>query len=265
MGNALIVSVVQFNPRLAKCHADVIDNFRKLKPLISQAHDMGTNFLVFPELCLTGYSFLNLDEAMLVAENQNGPTFRFMQNVAVNMKSYVSWGYVRIDPKTRRLHNSATMISPQGEIISCCDKINLFSTDFLWSKPGIEPAPIVQTDLGLLSVVICRDLRDKIPKNIPRLSSDDSSIFNGKKVDVVAACVNWGKGGFPSTSWMDFVADNSCVLAVANRWGKEANGSFSQNFGQGGSAIIEPNWTIHTGGLKFNADCVVTAYTGGSI
>jgi hypothetical protein len=58
---------------------------------------------------------------------------------------------------------------------------------------------------------------------------------------------------------MDFVANNGCTLVVANRWGEERNGSFSQDFGHGGSAVVEKDWTVHTGGLAFGEDCVVTA------
>ena len=253
----MIISTIQFCPRLATSNADVMDNVRKCEPLLQKAWATGSELIVFPELCFTGYSFMSGEQAAKVCEKSNGPTFRAMQSTAIKLNAYIAWGYIESDG--RKLYNSASLVSPSGVLISKSRKINLWSTDFLWATPGLEPAQIVETDLGFMSVVICRDLRDKIPSNIPRTAARTPSIFEGKKVDIVAACVNWGKGGFPSTSWMDFASDNGCVIAVANRWGKEEVGSFTQDFGHGGSAIIEPNWTVHTGGLEFRMDCVVTA------
>jgi predicted amidohydrolase len=222
---------------------------------------MGSELVVFPELCYTGYSFMSGEQAARVCEKPDGPTFRFMQKAAISLKAYVAWGYVESDG--RKLYNSATIVSPDGNLVTRYRKVNLWGTDFLWASPGIESAPVIQTELGLMSVIICRDLRDKIPNNIPRIAASGSRMFEDKRVDLVAACANWGKGGFPSTSWMDFATDNKCVLAVANRWGKEEVGSFVQDFGQGGSAIIEPDWTVHTNGLEFSQDCVVTSTLGG--
>lgn len=255
-----IVSAIQFCPKFSRCHADVMENFRRTEPLIRQAASFGTSFLVFPELCLTGYSFLSYEEAIEVAELPDGPTFRKMRGVAVALSSFVSYGYLEIDTETGSLYNSASMIAPDGKVVSHYRKINGWGNDYLWYTPGADPARIAPTEFGDASVVVCRDLRDKIPTNIPGSNrSEESDLFRNKTVDIVAACVNWGKGGFPSTTWMDFVGDNKCTLVVANRWGIERNGGFEQDFGHGGSAIIDKHWKVHTDGLQFNADCVVSA------
>lgn len=255
-----IFSAIQFQPRFSRCGADVMDNFRRLEPLVRQAQNFGTSFLVFPELCLTGYSFLSKDEAMVVAETHNGPTYQKMRGVAIALSSYVSWGYVRINPDNGDLYNSATMINPQGDVVTSYDKINLFSCDFLWAKPGLSHAPIVETEFGSTSLVICRDLRDKIPSNIPRLAVKDSKLFDGKKIDLIAACTNWGRGGgYPPTSFMDFVADNKCDMVVADRWGKEDNSGLVSDFGTGKTSIISSNWSVHTNGMVHGKDCIVTA------
>ncbi len=255
-----ILSAVQFRPRFATCAADVSDNLRRVEPLVHRASVVGSQLIVFPELFLTGYSFLSKDEAGRVCERADGPTFRSMRGIAAQLKAYVAWGYV--ESSDGRLHNSATLVGPDGAVLAATRKVNLWGNDFLWATPGVEPAPVVRTELGRASVVVCRDLRDKVPSNIPRTAARrEPALFGGQAVDLVAACVNWGDGGFPSTSWMDFAANNSCTLAVANRWGEEKNGSFTQDFGQGGSAVVEGDWTVHTGGLAFGEDCVVTAVT----
>lgn len=250
-----IISAVQYRPDLANSEAEVKNNFRRLGPLIDIIYNSGSQFIVFPELFLTGYSFLNPEQAGVVSESSTGPTFRAMRNLAVDLNAYVSYGY--IESHHNQLFNSATMISPQGEAVAKYRKVNLWGNDFLWATPGDSPPPIVNSEYGPLSLVICRDIKARIPSNIPRTAS--VPFFNGVKPKYIAACTNWGKGGFPSTSWMDFATNHKCTLVLANRWGEEKNGGFTQDFGNGGSIIIEPSWKVHTNGLSFNQDCVVTA------
>lgn len=221
---------------------------------------MGSQFVVFPELCFTGYSFLNRDEAAQVCEKQDGPTYRFMRTVALELKAYVCWGYVEADDSG--LYNAASLIGPDGKLLTSYRKVNLFSSDFLWATPGISSAPVVETEFGQTAIVVCRDLRDKIPLNIPRVAGKSVPLFPNQKLDLVAASVNWGKGGYPSNSWMDFTANHGCTLIIANRWGDELGSyGYKGEFGQGGSIIIEPSWKCHTGGVAFSKDCVVTANT----
>ena len=252
-----VLTAIQFKPDFATSMAVVSSNYRKCENLINMAARLGSQFIVFPELCFTGYSFLNKDEASKVCEKQDGQTYRFMRGVALELQTYVSYGYIESDGNN--LYNAASLIGPDGKLLTSYRKLNLFANDYLYATPGTISAPIVDTDFGRTSIVVCRDLRNKIPSNIPRTASKSVPLFNNEKLDLVAASVNWGKGGYPSTSWMDFVAENkSCTLIVANRWGEEQNGDFIQDFGQGGSIIIEPNWKCHTNGIEFNKDCVVS-------
>jgi predicted amidohydrolase len=255
-----IISTVQFRPKLATCPAMVQDNFRRIDPLLCQAMENGSGFIVFPELFLTGFSFMNWEEAAKVAEPIDGSTFKAMRAFAIRAKAYVSYGYLEADG-TGDLYNSCTMVDPNGIIITKYRKINLFAHDFFWATPGKEEAPIVETEFGQSSCIICRDLRDKVPTNIPRTASV-SKMWDGKQLDIVAACTNWGKGAFPPAIWMDFVSNHKCVLAVADRWGTEIHcgihGSLETDFGSGKSCIIDSKWKIHTSGLKFDSDCIIT-------
>ena len=249
-----ILSAIQFSPRLASCSADVADNIRKCSDLLSSAEQIGSDLIVLPELAFTGYSFMNMEEAIVVSEQWNGPTFRAMREFAMSSGSHVAWGYVESDPDTELLYNSATIVAPNGNAIARTRKLNLWGNDFLWASPGSEMPPVVQTELGLMSVIICRDIRNVKPTLLRT-----SSLYDGLKPDIVAACTNWGEGGFPSSTWMEFAATNSCVMVIANRWGEETNNDFTQDFGRGGSVIIGKDWKVKTSGLKFNTNCVVSA------
>lgn len=261
-----IISTIQFRPVFATCQADVSNNYRTLTSLLDQAARVESELIVLPELCLTGYSFFSKDEVSKVVEPFDGKTFQIMRAFAVEASTYISWGYPEYDPQSGKMYNSGTMVAPNGEIVIRYRKINLFGNDFFWATPGIEAAPIVNTKFGATSIIICRDLRDKIPTYIPRFAMEGGKKhYEGRKVDLVAASVNWGKGGFPSTTWMEFVAQNKCILVIANRWGEEFNNTFSNDFGQGGVIIIEPDWNVHINGIKFNENCVVTAIITNSV
>lgn len=258
-----IISVIQYKPRMGFCAADVADNFRRCEDLVQTAWSVGSELIVFPELCLTGYSFISGEAAISVSESWDGKTFKSMRGVATTLKSYVAWGYVESDGS--RLYNSATIVSPDGSVVCRYRKLNLWGNDFLWASPGTDPPRVVSTDIGLMSLAICRDIRNVVPALVPRRASDDQGdsggpLYGRERPEIVAACVNWGDGGFPPVKLMDFVASNRCTLAVANRWGvEESSHGFSQDFGLGGSVIIEPDWKVHTSGLEFGKDCVVTA------
>ncbi len=251
-----IISCAQMSPRLASCRADVMDNVRRMEPLVSEAASVGTQLLVFPELAFTGYSLFGQEEAMAVAEPFDGPTFKAMGRVAGQLQSYVAWGYVELDGES--LFNSCSLIGPDGSLLSSYRKVNLYSCDYTWAKPGLEPAPVAQTELGAMSVIVCRDIRNKVPDNIPRTAKERPLMKS--KVDIVAGVVNWGAGGgYPPVTFMDFVADVQCTLAVADRHGVEKRlDGFSSNFGTGKTAIITPDWKVHMGGMVHGGDCLVT-------
>lgn len=241
-----IIAAIQYRPRFATNPADVADNFRLCEPLINQAASLGVQMLVFPELAMTGYSFLSVDDAIKVAEKQIGPTFDRMADVAKTLKCYVVWGFVEATDEDR-LYNSVSIAGPDGDLILNVRKTDLWGNDFLWADSSDDFPNVVKTDLGWMSAVVCRDVLDK------------KRVFSGRKVDIVAVPMNWSGGGFPSTDWVNFVKNNSCAIVAANRWGEENNRSFKHDFGQGGSVIIEKNGKSHIGGLKFGSNCCVAA------
>lgn len=253
-----ILTAVQFAPRLARGPADVRDNFRRAYPLLEQAARLGSHLVVMPELCLTGYSFLEKGEAAMVAEPADGDTFREFRAFAMRAECYVAYGFVEDSGTT--LHNSAVVLSPGGESVLLSRKCHLAGTDYLWATPSEEAPPIVETGLGLTSAVVCRDLKDDPP------GGGDGGLFGGRTVRVVAGLTNWGRGMFPSSRWVEFAVANRCYLVVANRWGDEVNeggrhGRYVSEFHQGGTAVVAPDGKVGIGGLRFGEDCVVAART----
>lgn len=254
-----ILSAVQLCPRLARSPADVKDNVRRAVPLVEQAASLGASLVVMPELCATGYSFLGPDEAAMVAEPTDGQTFQAFRRLAMMAEVYLAYGFV--EDSGTDLHNSAQILSPSGEVVLHVRKCFLAGSDYLWATPSDEAPAIVETELGRMTAVVCRDLKDDPPGS---QEGAKGGLFGGQPVDIVCGLTNWGKGFFPSSKWVEFAQGNECVLVVSNRWGYEVNeskkhGKYVSDFGDGGTCIISPDGRVHIGGLRFGEDCVVAA------
>lgn len=245
------VAAIQFCPKFQ----DIEGNLLRLKPLVEQAAMNGAELVVLPELCTTGYSFMSYTEALpfsevLVAMGGFSKTMSFMHGLANNLDIKIVWGMMEQDAGTRDLYNSQVMMWSNERFISY-RKILRWGQDWIWAKEGTASPPVaIVTDrkgppkkVGLL---ICRDVADEKEKGI-------SDFYEPGDADIVCMSANWGDGGFPSVSWMDFVRANKCALVVANRYGQEVN----NNFGEGGICIIYPDGNVVTMGLVWNQDCIV--------
>lgn len=240
------VAAVQFQP----VWGDKQANFRGLGQLVLTAARAGAKLVVLPELCTTGYTFMNQSVAREHAEVVGGgETLRFMRELARRLRLTLVWGMVEEDPDTGLLYNSQILTTESG-FYTGYRKVNLWSTDFLWATPGSSNPPVVRLaaegrvyKTGLL---ICRDVRDKTDE-------PGSYFYEPGDAGVVAMSANWGNGGFPATTWMEFVKDNRCALVVSNRYGKE----LPNDFGEGGVCVIHPDGRVECEGLRWGEPCVV--------
>lgn len=244
-------------------YRDKRENLRRLVKMTTEAAENGARLIVMPELATTGYSFMSQPEAQGEAEfitpdaflfnttmippKHPAPTMQVMKALASSLNVHLVWGMVEQAVGQDALYNSQVYMSPIGEFATY-RKINRWGNDFLWSKAGRSNPPIIECpDLGIrLGLLICRDVRDK--------ANDKWTDFYGPgDADVVCLSANWGDGGFPAVSWMDFVEDNKAALIVSNRYGQET----CNNFGEGGACVIRKDGSVQCDGLVWNADCIV--------
>lgn len=254
------VAAVQFKP-LFKDH---LGNLTKASMLAVQAAKAGARVVVLPELCTAGYSFMSAAEALPLAEVLTEfkpelignmppkgdcpcPSMYAMFLIARETGAYIVWGLIEKDAGTGDLYNAQVCMAPDGSWTSF-RKVNLWGNDFLWAKPGRSNPPILHVEDKSLGMLICRDIRDK---------KDDkwTDFYEKGDADVVAFSANWGNGGFPATSWMDFAKDNDSILIVSNRYGEEVN----NDFGHGGVCVIWPDGRVSCDGLLWDQDCIVYA------
>jgi predicted amidohydrolase len=226
-------------------------NLANLAKLVIQAAEGGAKLVVMPELATSGYSYMNRNEALEDAEVisfEASNTMRVMQALSQKYNVHLVWGMLERDPGSGKLYNSQVYLEP-GNYYEKYSKVNQWGNDFLWCSPGIANPPVITAEgLGGLRVglLICRDVRDKKDSNW-------KNFYSSGDADVVCLSSNWGKGGFPSNSWMDFVADNKCSLIVSNRYGQEEH----NDFGFGGVCIISKSGEVNCEGLVWRQDCIV--------
>jgi predicted amidohydrolase len=248
-------AAIQFCP----IFKDKRNNLLRLAKLVAEAAKNGAKLVVLPELASVGYSFMSEDEARPFAEslrwledrdtiNRESDLYVYSK-LATQLDICIVAGFVELDSGTQKLYNAQIYFEPSGYYDSY-RKINFFGNDHLWASKGTANPPVVkcQFEGKRVGLLICRDVRDK--KN-----DKWSSFYEPGDADVVALSANWGDGGFPAISWMEFVENNKVTLIVSNRYGYEC----PNDFGEGGICIIEKTGKVHCEGLKWKEDCIVYA------
>jgi len=263
MFSSVCVSAAQFCPTLCA----PFENVKKMSSLVKYAVQVPAtmHIVVFPELALTGYSLTpddiqGLAQKFDVGRGMVGPYIRLMAKVARTNNCYVAFGFpgvkrVVVDGSYQdKYHNAAALIGPTGSIFTYAVKRSLWGPDWLWAEAATEPQkPVVTLPNGLrVGMLICRDLNNTDPvTEEPYIKTGDA--------DLVLGLTSWGKGEWPSSSWIDFVRDTSSWLAISNRYGEEPYAEF-----QGGPCIVSPKGKVHFKGMVPNTDCIVSTMLEGT-
>lgn len=247
------IAAVQFCPQFK----DKLANLVRLDKLVRESAAKGAKLVVLPELATTGYSFMSETEARPFAES---PTWLTEEAVREDTAMYlfstlareldicIVFGFIELEPGTSKIYNSQLYIEPNG-YFEGYRKINLFANDHLWASKGISNPPVIKSPYGpRIGLLICRDVRDKKDEKW-------NSFYEPGDADVVTLSANWGRGGFPSNSWMEFADENKVTLVVSNRYGEEG----PNDFGLGGVCVIERTGKVHCDGLRWNQDCIIYA------
>jgi predicted amidohydrolase len=176
----------------------------------------------------------------------NPKSMTVMGALAKKYQVAIAWGVLEKDFRSGKLYNSQVLMLPAQTFVSV-SKLNRWGNDFLWAEAGTSSPPIVDFMGKRIGLLICRDIRNK--------SSGFTDFYEKGDADIVCFSSNFGDGGFPSTTWMDFAIDNKVWLIVSNRYGQET----CNNFGEGGICVIAPSGKVYCDGLQWDAPCIVYA------
>ncbi len=127
-------------------------NLGRVEHLLKQARDAGAELAVLPEMCLSGYGFL--DDFGPLAEPRDGPTLRLMADRARAWGMTIALGFVESDGPD--LYDAMALIQPDG-CIDCYRKRNLVFWEPFRFRKGTEPL-VVKTPFGRVGLSICADM-----------------------------------------------------------------------------------------------------------
>jgi predicted amidohydrolase len=117
--------------------------------------DRGARLVVLPELIVPGY---RLDHQYLEAgaDPLDGPVTRAWQELAARADGYIAGGFC--EREGDRLYNTAVLIAPDG-IALHYRKLHLFSGEKEIFTPGDLGLPTARTNVGIIGLCVCYDLR----------------------------------------------------------------------------------------------------------
>lgn len=198
-------------------------NVATVQRLTAQASE--ADLLVFPELGLTGYDFIDRAEVERYAEPfDTGPTSDLLRSLAKEHNTTLVLGYPEYT--TKGCFNSAMIAQPDG-VLTNYRKLHLFSRETELFEPGDAEPPVIETPAGRVGLMICFDW----------LFPETARILALKGAQVIA---------HPSNLVLDYCQramycrciENAVFIITANRIGTEDRAGRSLTF-TGASQILD--------------------------
>lgn len=214
------------------CQLDILwedreSNHAKVLKIVQEASPAPGSLVVLPEMFASGFS-MNVD---VIAEDHNGPTQKFLSDLAVEYKAFVIGGIVMQHEDGRGL-NQAVIYSPSGEETGRYSKLHPFSFagETYHYAPGWR-IEIFPCGSFLVAPLVCYDLR--FPEAFRAATRKGAQLFT-----VIA---NWPAAR--EDHWMCLLQaraiENQAFVIGINRCGTDPNHTYS-----GRSRIIDPRGAI---------------------
>ena len=210
------IAFLHLDPQLG----DLDANTHLMKQAIRQAAAEGAEWILTPELSLSGYRFtLAIGEDWIQPAPDKWTTE--LQALADELDVVLFLGHVE-KAADGEAYNTLFVIDRQGEIIGKHHKIQTIPVSEAWSNKGSKPQ-VVSVDGQQVGLLICADAyRSQHALNLKN---------NGAELIISAA--NWAPGEYgPRDSWRDRSAETGLPIFINNRTGlevrPEVNGKASQ-------------------------------------
>jgi predicted amidohydrolase len=215
------VATVQTKPLFG----DVTANVRAAIELIESTP---ADLYVLPELCTTGYNFVEAAEVRTLAEEATGATFNRMAEVAKRSSCYIVYGFAE---KAEGFYNSAAMVGPAG-LVGLYRKVHLFNREQLYFKPGDLGFPVYDLPFGRVGMMICFDWI--YPEAARTLALKGAQLIAHPSNLVLPYCPD---------AMITRCLENRVFAATADRTGRENRGGHDLRF-IGTSEIVTPRGEV---------------------
>lgn len=246
----MTVSVVNFSP----VWGDKDSNVKQMKAYIEEAEAAGTDLILFPEMCVTGYAASSDPESEIyqmpvnLAESKDGETAAFFAGLADQYDMWIVYGATEtIEGDSEHAYNSAFACSPEG-VVTTYQKIH--PVEGSWCTAGTTPT-MLQTEWGPVGLSICYDTYAT-----PELERIYAAYGSRLILNPTATSRAYDWRNEDSTGWEWYyknrletaVSRESFFIASANLVGEDGpvreNGASSYHF-PGGSVVMGPApWNV---------------------
>lgn len=248
---------------------DKKNNLRRIIEFSAAASKRGADLVLFPEMCLTGYSYyindtVSMNEKISMAETINGLSCTSIVKIAKQYGIYVVFGMAeKLEESSTVLYNSAVAIGPDG-LIGSYKKLHPFDIENKWCLKGEKPF-MFDTPWGPISIGICYDTY-QFPELMRYYVANGSRLYLNPTAVVEEISKEGSRQAFinyyaPTLEYG--VLSNTIFIASSNLTGYDDTIYFG-----GGSAIIGPKVTpffetdvIYYAGSKDNVQVSVDIAT----
>lgn len=142
-------TLVQYN-----CSNNKQESVGRLLELVSQCAP-NSDLILLGETVFAPYT--TCKDFSAIAETVPGPFTESLSQIAAQHKVHICSGVV--EKEGNKLFNTAVLIGPKGQILLKYRKTSLTTVDERSFQPGIGPT-VVDTDLGRIGILICKDSQD---------------------------------------------------------------------------------------------------------
>ena len=204
------IAMLHMAPVLAVELTDLDTNTNRIIKAMRLAKAVGADWVLTPELALTGYKFRHQLGTDWIKPGIDRWTQK-LQKTADDLDLVLLLSHLQEEPETGQSYNQIFVIDRDGEIIGRHRKINTLPGSEAWSVPGSAPAPIALEGISL-GLLICADA----------WPADHAQSLAEQGAQLLLSSANWAPGLYgPGDSWEKRVAETGLALLVNNRTGIE--------------------------------------------
>ncbi|AMM22928.1 hypothetical protein AX769_22630 (plasmid) [Frondihabitans sp. PAMC 28766] len=221
--------------QLAPTIADLPANLTLATTTVRESVAAGHRVIVMPELTLSGYMLTSTEEARGVAITREHAIFAVWSRLLAPIDAVVICGFAEAG-EDGHVYNSAAVVDSTG-VLAVYRKTHLWDKEKLIFTPGASTAPVVDTPVGRLGILICYDLE------FPEMTR--SLALRGAELIVVPT--NWPREVVPEgerveeiTKAMAAANTNHVAIACCDRAGLERG----QEWNEMGTIVDEMGWVV---------------------
>ena len=195
---------------LAPITSDIAHNRDLVKRATRTAAAAGAQWVVTPELCISGYLFMEEIGTDWILPQPDAWTQSYC-NLVKELGLTVFLSHPERNPATDKMYNTIFVINRRGEIVGKHRKVKALRGAEGWSTAGSEIDPI-NCDGVNVGVLICAD----------SYKNEVAQVLKDKGAELFVSPVAWGPGQCaPDGEWEQRTVDNGLPIMVCNRSGIE--------------------------------------------